>query len=127
MFGNCGLPLWGSFVKVGAEGGGRLGRGRVAGTLVAPPWLKPCADALVGSGDGCQGSRGDPAHGQIGRKRPTLINLHGQGGGQGGKVAQLCHCSVEPPCTTSLYRETSSIQSFFVVQNARKTLEARAF
>ena len=39
--------------------------------------LKPCADAWVGSGGGCQGARGDPAPGQLGRRRPTLLNLHG--------------------------------------------------
>ena len=88
----------------GAAGGGRLGRGMVAGSLVAPPWLKPCAYAWVGSGGGCQEARGDPAPGQIGRRRPTFLNLHGQGGGQGGKAAQLRHFSGEPPCTSSLYR-----------------------
>ena len=102
--GQSGLPQWGSFAGEGAAGGGRLGRGRVAGPLVAPPWLKPCADAWVGHGDGCQGARGDPTPGQIGRQRPTLLNLHGQGGGQGGKAAQLRHFSGEPPCTSSLYR-----------------------
>ena len=45
--GQSGLPLWGSFAGKGAAGGGKLGRGRVAGSLVAPPWLKPCADAWV--------------------------------------------------------------------------------
>ena len=85
--GQSGLPLWGSFVGERAAGEGRLGRQRVAGSLVVPPWLRPCADALVGSGGGCQEARGDPAPGQIGRQRPTLINLHGQGGGQGGKAA----------------------------------------
>ena len=39
------------------------GRARVAGSSVAPPWLKPCVDAWVGSGGGCQGARGDPAPG----------------------------------------------------------------
>jgi hypothetical protein len=102
--GQSGLPLWGSFAREGATGGGRQGRGRVAGSLVAPPWLKPYIDARVGSGGGCQGARGDPAPGQIGRRRPTLINLHGLGGGQGRKAAQLGHCSGEPPHTTSLYR-----------------------
>ena len=101
--GQSGLPLWGSFVGEGAAGGGRMGRGRVAGSLVAPPWLNPCADAWVGSkGE----ARGDPAPGQIGRGRPILLNLHGTGGGQGGKAAQLRHCSGKPPCmrATSLYR-----------------------
>ena len=28
--------MWGSFAREGAAGGGRLGRGRVAGSLVAP-------------------------------------------------------------------------------------------
>ena len=83
--GQSGLPLWGSFAGEGAAGGGRLGRGRVARSLGAPPWLKPCADACLGSGGGCQGARGDPAPGQTGRRRPTLLNIHGQGGGQGGK------------------------------------------
>ena len=78
-----GLPLWGSFVGEGAAGGGRLRQGRVTGSLVAPPWLKPCAEAWAGSGVGCQGARGDPAPGQIGMQRPTLIT---QGGGQGGKA-----------------------------------------
>ena len=59
--GQSGLPLWGSFAGEGAAGGGRLGRGRVAGSLVAPPWLKHCADAWVGSGGACQGARCDPA------------------------------------------------------------------
>ena len=87
--GQCGLPLWGSFAGEGAAGGGRLGRGRVAGSLVGPPWLKPCADARVESGGGCQGARGDPAPGQIGRRRPTLLNLHGQGEGQGRAATPL--------------------------------------
>ena len=78
-----------------------------------PPWPKPCADARVGSGGGCQGARGDPAPGQIGRRRPTLINLHGQGGGQGGKAAQLRHCNWEPPCTTSLNRGNIKYTIFF--------------
>ena len=56
--------------------------------MVAPPWLKPWAEAWVWSGDGCQGARGDPAPGQIGRRIPTLLNLHGQGGGQGWKAVQ---------------------------------------
>ena len=43
--GQSGLPLWGSFDGEGATGGGRLGRGRGAGSLVTAPWLKPCADA----------------------------------------------------------------------------------
>ena len=102
--GQSGLPLSGSFAGEGAAGGGRLGRGMVAGSLSAPPWLKPCAYAWVGSGGGCQEARGDPAPGQIGRRRPTFLNLHGQGGGQGGKAAQLRHFSGEPPCTSSLYR-----------------------
>ena len=76
----------GSFAGEGTAGGGRLGRGRVAGSLVAPSWLKPCANAWVRSGGGCQGAMVDPAPGQIGRRRPTLLNLHGQGGGQGGKA-----------------------------------------
>ena len=38
-----------SFAGEGAAGGGRLGRGGVSGSLVAPPWFKPCADAWVGS------------------------------------------------------------------------------
>ena len=50
--GQSGLPLWGSLAREGAARGGRLGRGRVAGSLVTPPWIKPCADALVGSGGG---------------------------------------------------------------------------
>ena len=45
--GQSGLPLLGSFAREGAAGGGRLGHGRVAGSLVAPPWLKPCADVEV--------------------------------------------------------------------------------
>ena len=98
----CGAVLPGKLLKE-EEGLGKGGRG--AGSLVVPPWLKPCADAWVGSGDGCQGARGDPAPGQIGRRRPTFLNLHGQGGGQGGKAAQLCHCRGEQPRTTSLYRE----------------------
>ena len=48
---------------------------------MASPLLKPCADAWVESGGGCQGARGDPEPGQIGRQKPTLLNLHGQGGG----------------------------------------------
>ena len=71
---------------------------------MAPPWLEACADAWVGSGVGCQGAMDDPAPGQIRRRTPTLLNLHGQGGGQGGKAAQLRHCSEELPRTTSLYR-----------------------
>ena len=72
----CGGVLLGKVLQ--EEGGWQ---GRVAGSPVAPPWLKPCVDAWVGSGGGCQGARGDPAPVQIGRRRPTLLNLHGQGGG----------------------------------------------
>ena len=112
--GQSGLPLWGSFAGEGAAGGGRLGRGRVAGSLGAPPWLKPCADAWVGSGGGCQGARGDPAPGQTGRRRPTLLNLHGQGGGQGGKAAQLRHCRGSSPVQPLSTEETFSIKSFLL-------------
>ena len=45
--GQCGLPMWGKFARDGAAGGGRLGRGSGTGSLVAPPWLKLCADAWV--------------------------------------------------------------------------------
>jgi hypothetical protein len=34
---QSGLPLWGSFAGEGAAGGGRLGQGRVSGSLVAIP------------------------------------------------------------------------------------------
>ena len=78
---------------------------------MAPPWLKPCADAWVGSGGGCQGARGDPAPVQIGRQRPTLLKLHGQVGGQGGKAAQLRQVGSRPVQPLSS-EETSSIQYF---------------
>ena len=66
--------MWGSFAGEGTAGGGRLGQGKVAGSMVAPPWLNPCAYALVGSGGGCQEARGDLAPGQIGRQRPFLLS-----------------------------------------------------
>ena len=89
---------------------------------MAPPWLKPWADAWVGSGGGCQaqGARGDPASVQIGKRGPILLNLQGQVGGQRGKAAQLRKVRsrpVQPLCT----EETSSIQFFSLSQNARKT------
>ena len=80
---DSGLPLWGSFSGEGAAEGGRLGRGRVAGSLVAPSWLKPCADAWVESGG----------------SKPPWSGLRA-----GREGAQLHHCSGEPPCSTSLYR-----------------------
>ena len=92
MWGQSGLPLWGSYAGEGAAGGRRLGQRKVAGSLVASPWLKPCADAWVGNGGGCQGARGDSAPGQIGKRRPTLLNLHGQGGGQ--HFRRLCQNSI---------------------------------
>ena len=70
----CGAVLPG---KVLQEEGG-WGKGGLQGHCTGgePPWLKPCADAWVVSGGGCQGARGDPAPGQTGRQRPTLLNLH---------------------------------------------------
>ena len=71
------LSLWGSFAGEGAAGGGRLGQARVAWSLVAPPWLKPCADAWVGSECGCQGARGDPVPGQT-----SMVRVEGREGRQ---------------------------------------------
>ena len=85
--GQSGLPLWGSFAGEGAAGGGRLGRGRVAGSLVAPPWLKPCADAWVGSGEGCQGLRDYPAPGQMAKTYLTKPPWSGWRAGREGSPA----------------------------------------
>ena len=77
--GQSGLPLWGSFAGEGAAGGGRLGEEGLQGHW----WRLFGLSMLLMLGlevEVAAREQGGPC---------TWSDLHGQGGGQGGKAAQL--------------------------------------
>ena len=114
--GQSGLPLWVSFDGEGAAGRGKLGQGRVAVSLVAPLWFKPCADVWIGSGGGCQGARGTQAPGEDLPYKTSMVRVEGREGWQHNYAIAVGSRPIQPLST----EETSRIQFFWLSRSQGK-------